>query len=67
MAKKVLPDIRPGEDLIRIIESLSPELLAKMRESARTVEEYVRAPDLFEEDVVCIRKAIASIGLPAAE
>jgi hypothetical protein len=56
VAKKILSDKGLREDLARVIESLSPELRSKMEESARTAEEYVRLPDLTDEDIIYIRK-----------
>lgn len=59
VAKKILSDKNLISDLSRVVESLSPELLNRMNESAQNVIEHVRAPDLSEEDVLYIQKAIA--------
>jgi hypothetical protein len=58
VAKKILSDKGLREDLARIIEGLSPEFRIKMEESAQAVKEYVRLPDLSDEDVIYIQKMV---------
>ena len=58
VSKKIWSDKILREELSRLIENLSPDLIKKMEESARTVKEYVKAPDLSGEDVVYIQKVI---------
>lgn len=58
VAKKILSESILRKELSRVIESLSPDLQKKMNESAQSVKEYVKAPDLSNEDVIYIHKAI---------
>lgn len=58
VAKKILSDQILSEELSRITESLSPDLIKKIKESVQTVKEYIKAPDLSQDDVVYIQEAI---------
>lgn len=61
VAKKILIDRKLQQDLTEIIRDLSDDLRHKMCEGATTAEKYVKAPDLYAEDVLHIKKLVTSL------
>lgn len=59
VAKKILTEPNLRQELAGIISGLSEDHRQKMMQSARAAAEYVRAPDLSQEDIQYIRDAAA--------
>lgn len=61
VAKKILIDRKLQQQLTEINRNLSQDLRQKMCKSAATAEKYVKAPDLSAEDVLHIKRLVATL------
>jgi len=60
VAKKILENQDLRRHLVRVIDRLTADERHKMAAGAAAAKEYIKAPDLSEEDILWIQKALAA-------
>lgn len=67
IAKKILIDRVLLDELDRVIQKLSPDLIEKSIRGAKAAEKFIKPPDLLEEDIAFILKLSYCAVRPASK